>query len=69
MPATLLSPGTASQNRFNRPGVWIVLAVCLVAIIVAAIYYNDRNKNTASGTSSPTTTTGSAAGSPGAAQK
>jgi hypothetical protein len=60
---------TASQNRSSRPGVWIVLAVCLVAIIVAAIYYNDRSRNTASGTSSPTTKTGSAAGTPGAAQK
>jgi hypothetical protein len=59
----------ASQNRSNRPGVWVVLAVCLVAIIVAAIYYNDRNRNTASSTSTPTTTTGSAAGNPGAAQK
>jgi hypothetical protein len=59
----------ASQNRSNRWGGWVVLAICLVAIIAAALYYNDRNRNTASSTGSPTTTTGSAAGNPSAPKR
>jgi drug/metabolite transporter (DMT)-like permease len=58
----------AGRNRTNRWGSWVVLGACLVAILVAALYYSGHN-TTASNTSTSPTTTGSNTANPGAPRK
>lgn len=59
----------AGRNRTNRWGSWVLLGACLVAILVAALYYSGRHNTTASNTSTSPTTTGSNTANPGGPRK
>jgi hypothetical protein len=59
---------TTNPTNNNWAG-WVVAAVCVIAIIVAAVYYSNRDHTASNTSTSPQTTTGSNTGNTGAPRK
>lgn len=53
----------------NNWTAWIVAAVCVIAIIVGAVYYSNRDHTASNTNASPQTTTGSSTTNTGAPRK